>query len=469
MWHLQDGIGDRFEPDGGIERRFESLWWHCGRYLQVLVETADQPLVLNRLHLQETRYPFERTARFSASNPSLESISPLAWRTLQVCAHETYFDCPYFEQLQYAGDTRLEALVTYVSTADHRLPRKAVQMFDWSRNSSGLTQSHYPAGIRQIIPAFSLLWIGIVHDYFMWRDDLPLVRDRLPGVRAVLDHWLKHIGADGLIDHLAGWNYLDWVPAWKEGIPPEGKGGGGASFHFLLQIALHQAAELEDTLGEPEMAARWRRHASELSATARRVYWNESRGLFADDRAHRSFSEHAQSLAVLAGAFSPGEREQLINALLNSPDLARTTIYFTHYLFEALGRLGQPARLIERLGLWLQLRDRGLRTTIEMPEPTRSDCHAWASHPLFHYQATLLGVRPGSPGFATVAVVPQLGPLDWAEGSMPHPRGEIAVHVRRDGDRLTATISLPDGVRGYFQYQTKTAALRPGAQTISLP
>jgi hypothetical protein len=36
----------------------------------------------------------------------------------------------YYEQLMYVGDSRLEALITYVISTDERLPRKAVRSLD---------------------------------------------------------------------------------------------------------------------------------------------------------------------------------------------------------------------------------------------------------------------------------------------------------------------------------------------------
>ncbi|MCB0149737.1 MAG: hypothetical protein KDE01_19095, partial [Caldilineaceae bacterium] len=84
--------------------------------------------------------------------------------------------------------------------------------------------------------------------------------------------------------------------------------------------------------------------------------------------------------------------------------LTRTTIYFTHYLFETYRLLEQPAALFERLGLWFDLAAQGFKTTPEQPEPSRSDCHGWGAHPLYHFFATLLGIRPSAPGFGQVEI-----------------------------------------------------------------
>jgi hypothetical protein len=89
-------------------------------------------------------------------------------------------DCPYYERMMYVGDSRLEALVTYVSARDARLPLKALTVFDQSRRSPGLTASRYPTRHRQTIPPFSLWWVAMVHDHARWRNDPIGVKALLP-------------------------------------------------------------------------------------------------------------------------------------------------------------------------------------------------------------------------------------------------------------------------------------------------
>ncbi|MEK7767865.1 MAG: alpha-L-rhamnosidase, partial [bacterium] len=219
------GVGDEFLPDGGKQRRFTTLWWQAGRYVELLVETGAAPLVIERFALRETRYPLEPEGRFECSDPRVAPALPLMVHALQMCSHETYMDCPYYEQLMYAGDTRLEVLATYMLTRDDRLPRKALRMFDASRLLGGFTSSRYPSRVRQVIPPFSLWWIGMVHDFATWRGDRAFVRSLMPGVRAVTDAFLGTLNADGLVEAPSGWNYMDWVPGWKDGCPPGGDTG----------------------------------------------------------------------------------------------------------------------------------------------------------------------------------------------------------------------------------------------------
>jgi hypothetical protein len=439
----KDGPGDLFVADGGASRSFTPLWWEAGRYVEILVRTADQPLTLNHLDFLESRYPYAADFSFSSSDPRLQGVIPIALRTLEMCSHETFMDCPHYEQLQYVGDTRLEALVTYITSQDDRLCRKALRMFNVSREISGLTFSRYPSRIRQIIPPFSLWWIGMVHDFAMWRGDLDFVRSLMPGVRAVLDAFRTYLGEDGLLHAPDGWNFMDWVPGWGGGMPAGAEVGVSGLLNLQLVLMAKQASELENMMGEQELAVRQLKLAERTLKATTAAFYDKPRGLFADDLDHKVFSEHSQCLALLCGVKEP----RVAEGLLSARDLARTTIYFSYYLFEAYRLLGRTDRLIDRMGLWFDHPRLGMKTLLEHPEPSRSDCHAWGAHPVYHYFATILGIRPLGPGMAHIEIKPNLGPLDYAEGSLFTPLGPLKCRV----DRHSLAIELPAGIEGSFQ------------------
>jgi hypothetical protein len=226
------------------------------------------------------------------------------------------------------------------------------------------------------------------------------------------------------------------------------------------------AAELEDIVGEPELAVRNRKLAYRIKKAATEAFWDEGRGIFADDLSKTRFSEHSQCLALIGDNVDDSKRDRVINGLLHDPDLARTTIYFTHYLFETYRLIGRMDRFFERMGLWFDLKGQGFKTTLEHPEPSRSDCHGWGAHPYYHYFATILGIRPAAPGFAEVRIKPQLWPLTWAKGRLPHPKGFVEVDFAIKDSKLTGTIELPKGVSGTLMYNGQVTDLKPGKQVI---
>jgi alpha-L-rhamnosidase len=474
IWHVRDGIGDLFKLDGGAQRQYETLWWQCGRFVEILVETQDEAVTLERFGFRETRYPLEKESGFDCDDERWLPVEKIMWRALQMCSHETYMDCPYYEQLQYVGDTRLQVLTTYTHSRDDRLPCKALYLFDESRIANGLTQSRYPSRVRQLTRGFALWWVAMVHDFAMWRDDTEFVAQRMTGVRVVLDGYRQFLTAENLIRLPFGpnFNFMDWVPGWQGGFPPHCGTGITALANWQWILVLRQAAQLEEWHGESEMAARWNRLADECEASTHKAFWSEERGLFADDLKHQHSCEHVQCLALLQNEYSHSlsveQKNRIAQGLLNDEGLARTTIYFSHYLFETYRLLGRMDKFFERMELWFGLAAQGLKTTIEHPEPTRSDCHAWGAHPMYHSFASLLGIRPAAPGFSRVEIAPQLGTLQNARGTMIHPQGEICVDVSTHNDAMIAKIALPPNVCGEFVWKNQRVKLHGGAQEIAL-
>lgn len=134
------GFVDKFYPDGGSNRLFRPLWFRTYRYIKLDIETKDEPLVLHDLYGMYTGYPFKENASFDCDLDFMKQIWETGWRTARLCAHETYFDCPYYEQLQYVGDTRIQALISLYVDGDDRLMRKAIKMYDYSRSYEELRQ-----------------------------------------------------------------------------------------------------------------------------------------------------------------------------------------------------------------------------------------------------------------------------------------------------------------------------------------
>lgn len=215
------GLNDEFLPDGGSRRRFSPLWWRTWRYLELKIETAEEPLRLESLRTFYTAYPFVERGTFQSSDPELARIGEICWRTARIDSHETYMDTAVWEQLQYIGDTRLQALISYAVSGDDRLAKQALQAFSDSRIPEGITQSRYPSSLVQHIPPFSLLCVNMLHDYWMYRPDRAFVAQLLPGTRPLLDWFLAQQRPDGLLSALPGWTFID-TPAGVEDFPRRG-------------------------------------------------------------------------------------------------------------------------------------------------------------------------------------------------------------------------------------------------------
>ncbi|HWI56909.1 MAG TPA: alpha-L-rhamnosidase C-terminal domain-containing protein, partial [Bacillota bacterium] len=238
--------------------------------------------------------------------------------------------------------------------------------------------------------------------------------------------------------------------------------------NLLYVYALQKSAAVEQALGEPLLAQRLRAKAARTAAAVRAKFWDQSRGLMADNLAHTEFSEHGQCLALLTDTLTGKQAKRCFDQLLTAPDLKRATIYFSFYLLETWQKFGRGDLIVERMSFWKDLVKQGLKTPVEMPGDTRSDCHAWGSHPLFHLHASVAGIRPASPGFRTVRIAPQPGKLPKIVCRTPHPDGFIALDLQFEKGCSRGSVELPPGVTGVFVWKGKAHKLKGGANTIDL-
>ncbi len=460
------GYEDVFLPDGSAKRLFRPLWWRTYRYLRLTISTKAEPLSVDDLRATYTGYPFHRAARFEGGPAELARILDIGWRTARLCAHETYMDCPYYEQLQYVGDTRIQALVSLYMTGDGRLVRNAIEQLDSSRTAEGATYSRAPSNLQQYIPPFSLWWIGMLHDYWMYQDDPLFVRSMLPGVRAVLSFYAGHQKPNGSLGRMPWWNFVDWTKEWPDGVPPFEPDGSSAPLDLQLLLAYQWAAQLEAAMGSKALAGQYGASAAELAAAIPNLYWDPARRLFADTPRKAAFSQHTQALAVIAGIFKDKDAAELLDRTIAGSSLVQCSIYFRYYLHAALSAAGSADRYLDMLDAWRGQLALGLTTWAESYEPARSDCHAWGASPNIELFRTVLGIDTAAPGFRRVVIRPALGKLTRVAGSMPHPKGEIAVSYALEGGKLQATVTLPAGVEGDLVWKGQRRPLLAGTSKL---
>ncbi len=245
------GYYDRITADGGDLRWFKSLSRRTFRYVQLEIETKDEALVINDYYHIRTTYPFEEKASFKSNDQQLEKMWDAAWRTVENSSGENFFD-PYYEQLNYIGDARIESMVSLYVSGDDRLMRKSIQQFDNSRLPNGLTQSRYPSYIVQVIPTYSLLWIGMIHDHLMYSDDPEFTRQFLPGIKTVLGWFANKVDSTGMVTDLEWWNFTDWAQGFANGIPPGADNGYSANVALQYVYALQNAADIFKYFGNIE-------------------------------------------------------------------------------------------------------------------------------------------------------------------------------------------------------------------------
>ncbi|MCQ2238877.1 MAG: alpha-L-rhamnosidase N-terminal domain-containing protein [Bacteroidaceae bacterium] len=475
------GRFDEITSNGKDNQSFTTLDWRTWRYVNLHIETQDEPLVLNDVYGTFVGYPFQLKAKLDTDNQELQKMMEIGWRTARLCAIETYTDCPFYEQLQYLGDTRIQALVSLYNTGDDRLMKNYLRQADMSRNAEGITMGRAPSELPQYITPYALHYIYALHDYMMYGADQDFVFDLVPGAEQILHYFSRYTLPDGRVSGLPGWNFTDWCynKGWQMGVPqPAANDGGTSILDLQLLYAYQMLGDMEQRQGNAFMAKQYADKAAQLTNAINKAYWVESKGLYANNTDKNQFSQHAQALAILCGLADGSKALDMANKMLTDETLDYCTVYFKFYLHQALTKVGLGDDYLKWLDIWRENISMGLTTWGETSDVdgTRSDCHAWGASPNIEFFRTLLGIDSASPAFKTVKIEPHLGDIKKIGGSMPHPQGEITVayEYKKDGkgkkapEFFTAEIELPAQVSGSFVWAGKTYPLHEGKNSIEV-
>jgi len=463
------GRTDQIISDGSENQHFTTLAYRTYRYIQLKIVTQNIPIKIHDIYGIFTGYPFQLNATLSNSSPEINKMFEIGWRTARLCAVETYMDCPYYEQLQYIGDARIQALVTLYNSGDERIVKNALTLMDNSRQPEGVTLSRHPSFTPQYIPTFSLWYIGMLQDYARYGSDIDFVKNKLSGTRQILSYFKNYQQTDGSLKNVPQWMFTDWVDNfkdWQTGVAPVGADGNSAVIDLQLLLAYQTAADLEKNVGIPALATYYQVEIDKLRKTIQSKYWDSTKQLFAERTEKDLFSQHTNALAILTGLVKNSDAKALASKLLTDSSLAPASIYFKYYLHQALVKAGLGDNYLQWLDKWRENIDLGLTTWGETSDvdKTRSDCHAWGASPNIEFFRTILGIDSDALGFESIKLEPHLGDLKEIGGVMPHPKGKISVKYSVVGNQLKVEADLP--VAGKLLWKGRSITLKAGKQTI---
>jgi hypothetical protein len=468
------GVWDIFHPDG-YRRTFRPLWKRTFRYIQFIIETKDEPIDILSYQLEYSGYPYPEMASFESNNPRLNEIFAISKRTLRMCSAETYYDTPYYEQLNYGGDNRPIAAISTYNSTDDRLLREAFRLYPQSENpETGLLHSAYPSSRTWWdMGSWSLAWVQSLHDYYFMRGDSIFVKQFTKKIDGILRYFERHLDEQtGLLGTVNSKNFIDW--SITKGSLPRPNDDGEMKQSALLTLyfvhTLDCTAKLYNELGMYEKAACWKQLSEKTKQAVYKNCWDAGKQLFRDYANHSIYSQHTNLFAILCDIISETEQQKLMNRILTYDKFDEmASSYFSFFLFKAMQKTGQEDLFLDHLGFWYTFLDRGHTTCGEtgFASHDRSDCHAWSAHPAYFLLSSVCGIKPGDVGFNKVIVEPHLGKLTSIKASMPHPKGRILVDYHILNSRLHATIVLPKGMEGTWINGKVTVSLKEGVNKIN--
>ncbi|MGD1002538.1 MAG: family 78 glycoside hydrolase catalytic domain [Candidatus Brocadiia bacterium] len=468
--HLDDGrvrsyVGGRHFADRYIcaegENRF-TLPRRLGlRYLQFNFTRFRRPIRLDYLGLLPTELPLERAGSFDSSDAMADRISAVGRRTLELCMHEHYEDCPWREQSLYAGDGRNQALYGYYAFGNYDFAAACYDLLGRGLRPDGMLELTAPAKPRVVIPCYSLIWITALAEHWLYSGDPALFETFAGQIEGMLAESLaKDFDASlGLYRPPGGpqtWQLYEWADSlagFKFGNDYPGD-RFDAPYNLYLHEALRSYEWMLDRAGRKEKARAVEAQRRALGAAILRGFWDQKQGALAAflERGKRwHFCDLVQAMA-LSEELVPAKRVPRVLKGLMARGWPRMTFYTRLYEVTGLRRRGPDARRFIARGIaedWAAMLLVGATSFWETDlggkdfSRAASLCHAWSALPVYYYGAWVLGVRPLEPGFARFAIAPYPDCFLEAKGAVPTPAGPIRIEWRRTDAGLVVTAEGP--------------------------
>jgi alpha-L-rhamnosidase len=387
--------------------------------------------------------PVTERGSFKCSDDEINRIYDVAKYTFHLNTREFFIDGIKRDRWIWSGDAYQSYLMNYYSFYDSPTVNRTLAAL---RGKDPVT-SHI-----NTIMDYTFYWFMGIHDYYQYTGDETFIKQYYPRMQSMMEYCLSRRNKDGMMEGLAGdWIFIDWA----DGLSKKGE----VSFEQLLFCRSLETMALCAKLNhDAASAAKYGRLAADLKAKIFAWYWNPQKHALVHSRINGkqtdNVTRYANMFAIFFNYFNDAQKQQVKqNVLMNDKVQKITTPYMHFYELEALCAIGeQPYVLNQIKDYWGGMLKMGATSFWEEYDPAKSGaevyamygrpfgkslCHAWGASPIYLLGKYFIGVKPTSPGYQSYSVEPVLGGLQWMQGSVPTPAGNIDVYCSTTQIKVT--------------------------------
>jgi alpha-L-rhamnosidase len=441
------------------------------RYIMVDVSAGKGGLTLTGARLDERTYPVPSQGTFRSSDAGLDRLYQVGLLTARLCMLDSYVDCPGRERVMWI-DMAVEAQCSIYGFGDSALWRHCLYLFAQNvsrlKSVEGAIKGFAPCDYDPLLVSYTMYYLLSVCDYYLYSGDLETCEALFPTLMKQFEILRRYTTPEGLInDKWPGWGtFLDWSAMDY---------GGISSCNSAIYIRAHrEVAKLARALGRNDAAAELEQRAAVLTTAYRRAFWAPEEGLFVDatydGKASAVRSQLANVFAIWAGLTTDKETRGLLRKIMDK----RTLLPLTPGDFRlrpgfkpqtgGLVPIGTPglgfllAQVLFENGSarealdyfresWTPISRNGTFAEHFGSDYNTSYCHGWGAGPVMQLPAYVLGIRPVAPGWKEIEITPHTAGLEWAEGTVPTPMGDISVKWRLVGGKPKLEYEVPEGIK----------------------
>lgn len=449
----------------GENDRFQAFDSNGFRYAYILVHGVQGPVTLQAFAVQEHLYPWMERGSFTCDDEELNHIFTAGMRTVQLCSHDSFIDCPTREQRAWVGDGVVHQMVHLATNGDWRLAWHYLTLGNSPRSDGMLPMSvvgEIEAKGAFTIPDWALHWIHGVYNCYRFSGDRNFVAALMPTAERVLHWYAPYQTKAGVLKDVTEWNLVDWSSVLVDDT--------SSLLTALWARGLREFAELAGWL-EDRGRQRWAEALYARVRTGFEVFWDEERGSYidhiVDGELRPEMSQLAGALAIVSGLAPEARWERIIDVITDPArlvvrswiggeqgeysqektqkqlqgiyaidwDAEREIVlaepFMSYVVHDAVAQAGKADILPDLHLRWLEFLVDGYDTIGEC-WGWGTHVHGWSCTPTRDLIFYTLGVMPAEAGYAKARIAPRLGRLTWAKGNVPTPHGMISVEASAD-------------------------------------
>lgn len=413
------------------------------RYVYV---TLDEGVRLGDVMMHYEYLPVTYRGTFKCNDEDLNKIWEVGAYTMHLTSREFFIDGIKRDRWVWSGDAIQSYLMNYYLFFDSETVKRTI----WLLRGKDPITCH-----TNTILDYTFYWFLSIYDYYMYTGDKHFVSQVYPRMQTMMDYVLSRTNEDGMVEGLTGdWVFVDWADF------PMSKQGALAIEQILFCKSLETMQLCAGLMEKNEDVTKYSKLAADLRAKLLPTFWNEEKQAFIHNVENGKRSEQINKFpnmfAITLGYLDEEKKASVMkNVMLNEDVLKITTPYMRFYELEAMCAMGYQTQVMQEMkAYWGGMLKEGATSFWEKYNPEESGtqhlamygrpygkslCHAWGASPIYLLGKYYLGVKPVKEGYKEFSVTPVLGGLEWMEGSVPTPAGDIQVYMDKEVIKVKAT------------------------------
>jgi alpha-L-rhamnosidase len=380
---------------------------------------------------------------FKCNDSTINRIYDVAKYTFGLNTREFFIDGIKRDRWVWSGDAYQSYLMNYYLFFDKETVTRTLLAL---RGKDPVT-SHI-----NTIMDYTFYWFLGIADYYLYTGDKTFIRQFYPRMQTLMEYCLGRRDENGFMKGLPGdWIFIDWAAGLSK--------KGEVSFEqLLLTRSLETMAVCAGVANDNEGAVKYKQLSEELKKKIFSTYWNDNKQAlvhsFVDGKQTDNVTRYSNMFSIFFDYFNEQQKQAVKKSVLLNDSIQKiTTPYMHFYELEALCTMGEQNYVLNEMkNYWGGMLKLGATSFWEEYNPAKkgtehyamygrefgkSLCHAWGASPIYLLGKYYLGVKPTSAGYATYVIEPSLGGLQWMQGKVPTPKGDISIYINKEQIKIT--------------------------------